>query len=165
MEKWKDIRGFEGKYAVSDHGRVKHLPDGHILKPRIHTHGYLRVNLKKKDYYIHRLVANAFLFDVKPEVNHIDLNKTNNNVSNLEWCTRGENIAHGYKMGSRTNPGAGKFGDLNVNSIAVIATKGNYIIKAGSIAELGRILKRSQSTASEAFREGHRCAGYTIKAA
>lgn len=93
-EVWKDIEGYEGLYQVSNLGRVKSLKKNIIRKQTLGKDGYLRVilkhNGKSKNFSVHRLVAKAFLKNVfnYPEVNHKDENKTNNNVSNLEWCTR-----------------------------------------------------------------------------
>lgn len=101
MENWKDIKGYEGLYQVSDQGNVKG-PKGYILKPQARRHGYLAVYLYKDGCprgheSIHRLVAEAFL--PKPEgateVNHIDEDKQNNRVSNLEWVTHSENMRRG----------------------------------------------------------------------
>ena len=100
IEVWRDIRGYEGLYQVSNLGRVKSIPrertKGGILKPLKDTTGYLSVNLYKngkiKRYKIHRLVANNFL-----EVNHKDGNKLNNNLSNLEYVTRSQNILHRFR--------------------------------------------------------------------
>lgn len=102
-EIWKDIEGFEGLYQVSNLGRVKSFYTNRILKCSTHPQGYLTVTLcKDSTKYtkkIHRLVAQAFIPnpDNKPEVNHIDENKTNNNLSNLEWSTRKENVNHGTR--------------------------------------------------------------------
>lgn len=77
-----------------------------ILKPHI-KNGYLAVNLfkdgKQKHYYIHRLVAEAFIPNPGnlPEVNHKDCDKTNNHVSNLEWCDRNWNLQHSYENGKK----------------------------------------------------------------
>ena len=108
-EIWKDIEGFEGLYQVSNLGRVKTLeryvrhPLGglrlkkeKVLKP-FAKQGYLYIDFgRKKQYRMHRLVASAFIPNPqnKPEVNHIDFNKHNNNLSNLEWVTRSENSKH-----------------------------------------------------------------------
>lgn len=107
MEIWKPIKGYENKYEVSNLGRVKSLErydkyNRHIyekiLIPKKHSGGYLRVGLSRKDYYIHRLVAEAFIDNPnnKKYINHIDGNKTNNKVENLEWCTANENMQHAY---------------------------------------------------------------------
>ena len=108
METWKNIKGYEGLYQVSSEGHVKSLErkgrkSERILKPAATQDGYLRVALlaggKRKMFAVHRLVCEAFCEnpDNKPEVNHIDEDKTNNNATNLEWCTRKENINHGSR--------------------------------------------------------------------
>ena len=97
-EIWRDIEGFEGKYQVSNTGKVKSLNYRNtgkekILKGGDNGYGYLKVGLckdgKEKTCRINRLVAQAFIPnpDNLPEVNHIDKCKTNNCVENLEWCT------------------------------------------------------------------------------
>ena len=111
-EIWKDIEGYEGLYQVSSEGRIKSLSRltsngrkiaDRILTPYKNRDGYLQLKLYKDGKYInhkiHRLVANAFIPNPenKPEVNHIDENKENNNVSNLEWVTRKENANHGTR--------------------------------------------------------------------
>ena len=102
-EIWKDIEGFEGLYQVSNLGRVKRVTTGRILKGYKNTKGYLLVGLYKHNIrcnkLIHRLLAQAFIQnpDNKPEVNHIDEDKTNNMVSNIEWSTRKENCNHGTR--------------------------------------------------------------------
>ena len=113
-EVWKDIVGYEGIYQVSNLGNIKSLsreapmPNGGIriidelIKvPSIDNDGYYHVGLSKngrtKTFTVHRLVALHFL-DIEPAkniVNHIDENKTNNRVSNLEWVTHTENMNHG----------------------------------------------------------------------
>ena len=95
MEIWKEI--FNGYYEVSNFGNIKSnkfkIP--RLLKPDKST-GYLRISINKKWYSIHRLVAINFLENPiqKLCVNHIDENKLNNNVYNLEWCTHRENIEY-----------------------------------------------------------------------
>lgn len=102
-EIWKDIEGYEGLYQVSDLGRVKSFATSRVLKPYRNKAGYLLVYLckngKRKTHRIHRLVAQSFIPNPenKPEVNHLDENKTNNMVSNLEWSTRKENLNHGTR--------------------------------------------------------------------
>lgn len=103
MEFWKDVKGYEGLYQVSNEGRVKSLNykrtgKEKILCPKKHNKGYLQIQLmngdKNKTYTIHRLVAEAFIEnpDNLPCVNHKDENKKNNNVENLEWCTYKQNF-------------------------------------------------------------------------
>lgn len=114
MEEWKNIKGFEGLYQVSNEGRVKSLQreitykDGRkkIIKERILKNilsdlGYYHVMLSKngvtKRYKVHRLVANEFIENPNnlPIINHKDENPKNNVVDNLEWCTQGYNVRYG----------------------------------------------------------------------
>lgn len=104
QEIWKDIKGFEGKYQVSNYGNVKSLNYRHtgkeqLLKPILQNNGYFCVMLYKpnKRFLIHRLVAEAFIpnHDNLPQVNHKDEDKTNNYVVNLEWCTNKYNLNYG----------------------------------------------------------------------
>ncbi len=103
-EHWKDIQGYESLYAVSDTGVVKTFIYNKILKPRVQQ-GYETVvlyrNKKSKAFKVHRLVAMMFLDNPNnyEQVNHIDGNKRNNNVNNLEWCTAKQNTHHAIKNG------------------------------------------------------------------
>lgn len=118
QEVWKYIEGYEGKYQVSNMGRVKSVerkvkhPKGglmilrsRILKPASAAGGYAVVNLSKKNkaklMYIHRAVALSFLDNPKnkQQVNHINGNKRDNSASNLEWCTPKENMKHASSSG------------------------------------------------------------------
>lgn len=116
-EEWRDIPGYEGRYQVSNYGHVRSLPykrtqlsshgtvmekkyPGKMIIPTDNGNGYKYIRLvngeKKKNCYIHRLVAEMFIPnpDGKKEVNHIDFNKSNNSYLNLEWVSRKENIHH-----------------------------------------------------------------------
>lgn len=119
MEIWKDIKGYEGIYRISNTGKVLslHYMGGNKLKelkPKKHKKGYLwvllRNNGKEGHYLIHRLVAEAFIENPNnyPCVNHKDENPQNNNVSNLEWCTHIYNVhysmdKHPERINSRGN--------------------------------------------------------------
>ena len=122
MNDFVEISGFEGRYAINRNGEVKNIKTNHILKPYTNRVGYFRVGFviapyKKKDFYIHRLLAKHFIPNPenKSEVNHIDGKPSNNNLNNLEWCTKSENALHAYKLGlSYSNP---NYGEDNHNSI------------------------------------------------
>ena len=121
MTSFREIEGYEGLYAVSSTGIVKSLDrtvtqkngkvmfyPGKILQPDQTTMSnttYYRVSLSKNHkvtrYLVHRLVAKAFIAtdDATLHINHIDNDATNNNVSNLEWCTHSENMLHAQRQG------------------------------------------------------------------
>lgn len=126
-EIWKDIEEYEGIYQVSNLGRVKRVTSGRILKEFKITKGYLLVSLYKNGSQskklIHRLVAQAFIPnpDDKPQVNHINEDKTNNLVSNLEWTTAKENVNYGTRNERMSK----------TQSISIIATN----IKTGESTE------------------------------
>lgn len=113
-ERWRNIEDYP-HYRVSSAGRVKNRTTGHVLKPSMDRHGYLQVilcgNGPKRANRIHRLVAKEFVdgYENNLQVNHIDGNKRNNRVENLEWVTPSENTLHAYELGlSRKSPIAGK---------------------------------------------------------
>lgn len=132
FENWLPIIGYEGRYEVSNKGRVKTLLKNNskteILKPSNHIQGYLRVGLRKdgisKIISIHRLVASAFIPNPedKPQVNHIDGIKSNNKIENLEWCTQKENAAHAvlngiYNSAKGENAGHSKLKDSDIYKV------------------------------------------------
>ena len=104
-EIWKDIEGYEGLYQISNKGHVKSLYKGseRILKPVLNRSGYYYIMLYndnvRKIFSLHRLVAQAFIPNPenKPQVNHLDENKKNNCVDNLEWATAKENSNYGSR--------------------------------------------------------------------
>jgi len=108
----KDIPGYVGRYQADEEGNIWSLPncrysETRLMRNTINRCGYKLVSINKdnkgKTFLVHRLVAAAFIPNPynKETVNHIDGNKTNNHVSNLEWCTRSENQYHAHRTGLR----------------------------------------------------------------
>lgn len=110
IEEWRDIAEYEGLYQVSNFGRVRRVKtSGEPIKQSMIRNGYMKLNLCKnnivKTVMVHRLVAIAFVDNPhnKAEVNHIDGDKKNNSIINLEWTTRSENLKHRYRILGQTN--------------------------------------------------------------
>lgn len=133
----KPVPGFPG-YLVTENGYVLSTRSRkRVLKPAVDKSGYNRVRIEngsiKKSFYIHRLVAAAFVPNDlgKPFVNHIDHDKSNNAVENLEWCTHAENIQHDWKNGKRSglrgeNNGSQKWGVRRVRAIRKMWADGRH---------------------------------------
>lgn len=100
MEKWRQIDGHP-KHEVSDLGNIRNKKTGRIMKQFVNSRGYKVLMIDGAAERVHRLVAKAFIptEDYSLDVNHIDGNKTNNTIKNLEWCTRSDNIRHAFKNG------------------------------------------------------------------
>lgn len=149
VEEWMAVKGYEGYYEVSNFGNIrsverevlckngtsKHL-NSHTMSQSTHyKNGYksviLTVGCEKKRVLVHRIVAQAFLPNPKnlPEINHIDEDKTNNRLSNLEWCTHEYNNRYGTKrerLAKRRNKSVRQFKDgvlIAVYESATIAAK------------------------------------------
>ena len=153
-EQWRtavyDGEIYEGLYKVSNLGRVKNLNYRNTGKERLvktseDKDGYLKVNLRKNGEYktckVHRLVAEIFIPNPenKPEVNHIDEDKTNNRVENLEWKTHKDNLNHGTR-----NKRAGKaISKTQTNGkkskpVLQLSLSGDLIREWPSVGECGR---------------------------
>ena len=143
-EIWKNIPGYEGRYKASNKGRIKSLifPDERIVKPFRDRNGYNRVALSKYNdcgilkqrlFSIHRVVLLTFNPNENAqflEINHIDGNKSNNCIENLEWCTRSENMKHAFENGlikNNTGPNSYLFCQFD--------KKGNLIRKWKSVQD------------------------------
>lgn len=109
-EEWRDIEGYNGAYQVSNLGNVRSFSayrrgNGRLLSCTDNGYGYLIVGLnknnKRKNHYVHRLVAEAFIENPNgySQVNHLDYNRKNNRVSNLEWCTPQANTRYSSHKG------------------------------------------------------------------
>lgn len=155
------VSGYEERYEVSNTGKVRSLDrvskhNGHgtpcaikgkILSLELTNRGYYRIRLQKngeiKRFQVHRLVGMTFIPNPenKPQINHIDGNTKNNNVSNLEWTTQSENIKHAYNIGRKHVPVfERKKGSDNWQSVGIVQLdiNGNIINKFGSLLEAQR---------------------------
>ena len=135
VETFVKIDGFE-KYEVSNLGKVRNIKSGRVLKPRLQNNGYLMLclykNNKQKNLLLHRIVATAFIDNPegKPQVNHIDENKTNNDLSNLEWCTARENAIHGTRIK--------RFSEKNFKKVIQLDLNDNVLNVFESIKQAGQ---------------------------
>lgn len=128
QEIWKDIASYEGLYQISNLGNVRSIKYSNKIRLKKPTanKGYMYVMLYKNNEHktmaLHRLVASEFIENKanKPEVNHIDGNRANNVLSNLEWVTRSENNIHSYKKLNRRAPCLGVFGKDHASSKPIL---------------------------------------------
>lgn len=163
MEEWKTIENYPN-YRVSTYGRIYSIKRDIIMKPFHDGWGYLCVELRNeyggRAFKVSRLVAKAFIPNPynKPEVNHIDGNKENNNVDNLEWVTGAENKRHAFANGLnvRSSYDAGrpkrKIRDLDTGEIF------------DSVAECSKTLGCTHSNIVEYFKRGGiRCKGHRLE--
>lgn len=170
-EVWKPIPGYEERYEVSNFGRIRSLPyinyqasshpgvmmekhiPGKIMTPTDNGHGYLIVGLrfmgsKRKNHYVHRLVAEAFIPNPEglKEINHIDYDKKNNSVRNLEWVSHNDNIDWSKEHMRKPTPGAPL---TNIGMRYISIRKGRYRVNI-HIKRLGYRLDKSFDTLDEA---------------
>lgn len=171
-EEWKDIKGYEGLYQISNLGnvkslsrKVKHYMGGEkkcnekILSPDINHHGYCRVTLfnknKRRRIAVHRLVAEAFVENPNgyPEINHKDENPLNNMCSNLEWCSKSYNINYGARTEKAVSHMRKPVLQFDIN--------GNLIARYISASDAGRKTKCKQQDISRVCNGTRKtCGGY-----
>lgn len=132
------LDGLNKKYTIDEDGNIFDIKENRYRKIRENEKGYLYctfyINGKSKKFFIHRLVL--YCFNPVPnmdtlQVNHIDGNKKNNNINNLEWCTQSENQRHAYRMGLNSNKGlrnpACKYSEKEIIGIADMLLDGKTI--------------------------------------
>lgn len=185
MEIWKDIKGYEGLYQVSNLGRVRGVEKlvrskhssiktvkARLLNSSSYKSGYKYVTLSsggfRRKHKIHRLVATAFIPNTqnKREVNHLNGIKSDNRRDNLEWCTSSENQKHAFKIGLQVCMNHLRVGANNPNSrcVDMFSQSGVLIRKYDSMASAARDLKVSKSPISQACRLGNiKVRGYVFK--
>lgn len=152
-EIWKDVKEYEGLYQVSNLGNVRNSKKNILYKSLTSYYGVkLCKNNIKKFKIIHRLVAEAFIPNPNKleEVNHKDGNKLNNNVENLEWCTKSENMIHAYKN-KLAKP-------TRISPVIQYDLQGNLIKKYNSIKE-ARLQNKKCSKISDCCIGNRKTAG------
>lgn len=159
MEIWRPILGYEGLYEVSNCGNVRRARDHKLMRQSTAENGYMRVGLsknkKQKMERVHLLVARAFLPKKIPgqEVNHIDENKKNNCVSNLEWCSHSYNCKYGTKMQRAKEKLGHKITQCDLN--------GNVVKRHESIIQASRETGLTDSRIRRALKSHtHICEGF-----
>lgn len=183
QEIWKPVNGFENLYEISNKGNLKALEKSwmainyksktyhkitfreKMIKPSISKCGYKQVILCKnnKTYgkTIHKLVAEAFIPNIENKkcVNHIDGNKLNNNVNNLEWCTHKENSKHSWENGLEKSYLKGKKGKLHNTSKSVnqYDKDGNFIRNWDCISDIKRELNIDSGRISKCCKHYKYC--------
>ena len=166
MNNWKDVVGYEGLYKVNQTGEIFSEYSKRTLTPYLSSDGYLRINLcrnkKVKITMLHRIVAEAFIPNPEnlPVVNHIDGNKANPNVENLEWTTFSGNSIHSFSSGlSRISDKCRKAVSLvaaengaktTSKAVIQIGTDGNVVNKFKSMREAERVTRIPRSNIARA---------------
>ena len=149
----KRLNGFDYQYFIDKDGNVYRK-----LTPHQQPDGYLRLGLRtrgeRKYFNVHRLVAQSFIPnpDDKPYVNHIDGDKSNNSVENLEWCNQSENMEHAYRIGLK-HPSHPK-------RVRQYTLDGEFIREFSSREEAGRIVGAFGCNINKAIQRNSSCAGY-----
>jgi hypothetical protein len=180
-ERWLPIKGYEGRYEISDHGRVKALylqiqcrgrnnsirntsfPERIMKQHTGSKNDYLQVGLSNnrivKHRLVHRIVAMHFLSNLKnkEEVNHIDGNPRNNHYTNLEWVSRKENVAHAYRTGLVVNHSG-----LNPYANSVIIDNGIEVKSFPTQREAARYMGVKEGTLCASKLNNRKLKGYKI---
>ena len=153
---WRPVKGFEDKYEVSNTGMLRRK--AYLLKTYPSKKGgHHQVNLgAQRRTYLHRLIAEAFLPEPlipKIWVNHKNGNPSDNHVENLEWCTPGENIAHGYQVNGRIA--------YQSKPVAALDAKGNVVATYASVALAAKTLAVTPRAIHSALQKNHKCCSFS----
>lgn len=163
MEKWRDVFDHPD-YEVSTFGRVlSHKRGKEIeLRPGINSRGYLCVVLDGKSICVHRLVAEAFIKNHNGyvEINHIDGDKLNNHVTNLEWCDRSHNLKHAYDNGLRNSLGSIR---ATARPVEIIETGEQFRSISECARFLGVALEQVRCCLDVNKHQHHTCRGYHFR--
>lgn len=165
-EIWRDNPRFPN-HQVSSKGRVKNRKTGHILKPILNKDGYVVLSIGSVDNVpVHRLVMETFVGkpnDSRTQVNHIDCDRQNNDLSNLEWCTASENIKWGVDHG-RINPmiGLKRAAEVNPKPVRLVET-GQIFSSVKSCAGFLGVPGTNVSRVLTGVRKGQAIHGYHIE--
>lgn len=159
-EEWRDIVGYEGRYQVSNMGRVRNARNGYVLKPNLINSGYLVVSLGSRGRkLIHRIVGEAFLDnpDGLPCMNHRDYDKLNNNADNLEYCSYSYNNSYGRHKELQSESHIKRL-EHNKRCRKVICLESGKVFF--SVRDVERQLGINHSGISRACRLEGTCGGY-----
>ena len=142
IDKASWLVGYNYLYSITTDGQIYSVRSNRFLKPQMDKYGYLKTGLwkdgERKFFLVHRLVAKTFLPNVGnlPEVNHIDGDKTNNKLDNLEWCTSSDNLKHAFASGAKSNKGAkNPKSKLNEEKVREI----RFLLKIRDVKEISNI--------------------------
>lgn len=157
MAEWRAVVGFEGRYEVSEDGEVRNARTGRALKPGRCTNGYMMVHLGRgSTQRVHRVVAGAFVAnpDRKPEVNHRNGVKSDNQAANLEWTTHSENHLHAHHTIPRKR---------HARQRGVVVSGAVVSGRFASVSAAAVALGVGDGNAAAAARGGYKCKGHTIQ--
>lgn len=162
-ERWKKVKGFEERYLVSDKGRFFSVHFQRIFKGNLRKDGYLSVCFhygnKREQTLAHRVVANHFIENIenKPQVNHINGDKSDNRKENLEWVTAKENMIHAVDIGLYSQMTKDKEYPIGMYSM-----EGEFIRKFKSLSEASRVIGKPKGNVGECAN-GNRKTAYGFK--
>ena len=164
-EYWVDLRGYPN-YQISTYGRIRNIRNGKILKGCFDKDGYIIVQLGSDLKRVHRLMTETFYGEpniYQTQVNHIDCNRANNHILNLEWCTPKDNIMWGVRYGY-INPTIGlkKAIENNKKPVRIIET-GQIFASIKDCAEYLGVPATNVSRVLVGHRKGQKLHGYKIE--